>query len=142
MPRNVFSKVQPDVLLLSINKGEEINEQRTDICPSDEYLQISTKKVPQGMKFKPHRHNNLERTTDITQEAWIILKGSIMATFWDIDDTVLEKTKLQAGDCAVVYRAGHGFEVLEEGTILYEVKTGPYFGIEKDKTMIKTDKGV
>lgn len=142
MPRNVFSRIDPEIMLFSINRYNEIDNQRADICPPTEYLQISTKKIPSGMRFEPHKHNEIERTTDITQEAWVILKGSIMATFWDIDDTVIEETKLNEGDCAVVYRAGHGFEVLEDNTILYEVKTGPYFGMEKDKTMIKIDEGV
>ena len=45
-------------------------------------------------------------------------------------------TELGAGDCVVVFKAGHGFEVLEDNTILYEFKNGPYFGVEIDKTYI------
>lgn len=141
MPEHIYSKQQPDLLLLSINRFEDINSDRTDLCPSEQYLQISTKKIPAKKTFSPHRHNELVRTTDVTQEAWIILKGRIKATFWDIDDTIIEETELTAGDCAVVYYAGHGFEVIEDDTILYEVKSGPYYGMEKDKTMIQT-KGV
>ena len=76
--------------------------------------------------------------TDIcrTQEAWIVLKGNVLATFWDIDDKVILETTLKSGDCAVVFRAGHSFEVLEKDTMLYEIKTGPYYGVEKDKTFI------
>ena len=47
------------------------------------------------------------------------------------------KTILNEGDCAVVFHAGHGFSVLEEGTILYEVKNGPYYGQLKDKSFIE-----
>ena len=36
----------------------------------------------------------------------------------------------------MVFSAGHGFEVIEDNTILYEVKNGPYYGQIKDKTFI------
>jgi cupin fold WbuC family metalloprotein len=121
---------------LAINRATEISKSRTDLCPEDEYLQICTKVMEAGTTFKPHRHNKLIRTTDITQEAWIILKGKVAATFWDLNDSIIYETNLSAGDCAVVFKAGHSFEVIEDDTILYEVKTGPYYGVEKDKTFI------
>jgi cupin fold WbuC family metalloprotein len=136
MPELIFSKQDESSLLLAINRADEITNERTDICPDNEYLQICTKQMSKGVTFKPHRHNKLIRTTDITQEAWIILQGSVAASFWDVNDKVIYETTLNAGDCAVVFKAGHGFTVLEEGTVLYEIKSGPYYGIEKDKTFI------
>jgi cupin fold WbuC family metalloprotein len=140
MPENIYSNIKKDILLLTINRFSDINKYRTDICPEEQFLQISTKKIPKGTNFNPHKHNKLERTTDITQEAWIVLEGRIRATFWDIDDSIVKETVLSSGDCAVVYRAGHSFEVLDDETILYEIKNGPYYGVDKDKTMIKTKK--
>ena len=137
MPQLIYSKTQEGLLLLAINRRSEISEKRVDLCPEDQYLQICTKVMPKGLKFKPHKHNKLDRETDYTNEAWIILEGSVSATFWDIDDKKMLETTLSAGDCAVVFRAGHSFEVIEEGTILYEVKSGPYFGTEKDKTFLE-----
>ena len=141
MPNNIYSKIEPDTLLLSIHRYGDVNDGRTDICPDEEYLQISTKRLAKGTTFAPHRHNTLERTIDNTHEAWIVLEGSIAATFWDFDDTVVCETVLTRGDCAVAYRAGHGFTVLEDNTALYEVKNGPYYGHTKDKTFIVENKG-
>lgn len=137
MPEVIYSKVNKDIALLAINRRGEISEDRNDICSENELLQISTKLLKRGTTFKPHKHNELERTTNTTHEAWIVLEGSIGATFWDIDDQVVFETVLSAGDCAVVFKAGHGFEVLEDNTILYEVKNGPYYGQLKDKKFIK-----
>jgi cupin fold WbuC family metalloprotein len=137
MPEVIYSKVEKDTPLLVINRRSEISDVRTDICSENELLQISTKLLKKGTTFKPHKHNRLERVTETTHEAWIILEGSIEATFWDIDDTIILKTILSIGDCAIVFKAGHGFEVLEDNTILYEVKNGPYYGQLKDKTFIK-----
>tara|TARA_R100000458_G_C8268815_1_gene243609 strand:+ start:1714 stop:2133 length:420 start_codon:yes stop_codon:yes gene_type:complete len=137
MPEVIYSKVKKNTPLLAINRRGEISEDRNDICSENELLQISTKLLKKGTTFKPHKHNKLERITDTTHEAWIVLEGSIGATFWDIDDQVVFETVLSAGDCAVVFKAGHGFEVLEDDTILYEVKNGPYYGQLKDKTFIE-----
>lgn len=136
MPELVYSHSEPGLLLLAINRFVNITKNRTDVCPENEYLQISTKIMEKGTSFKPHKHNEVIRTTDRTQEAWIILKGKVRVTFWDVDDSVILETILNSGDLAVVFRAGHSLEILEEDTMLYEVKTGPYYGVEKDKTFL------
>jgi|TARA_R110001583_G_scaffold16196_6_gene65770 cupin fold WbuC family metalloprotein len=134
---NVYSRIDPKVLLFVINRGEEIGVNRADLSPDDQYLQCAAKKLTKGTTFAPHRHNEMIRTTDITQEAWVFLSGRVAARFWDTDDKLIYETELGAGDAAIVFRGGHSFEVLEENTILYEFKTGPYYGVEKDKTYIQ-----
>jgi len=137
VPEPIYSKCEQETLMLTINRAYEISSQRTDVTPESEYLQISTKILSKDTSFRAHKHNPLERHITTTHEAWIILRGAIKAKFWDLDDTMLHETVLRDGDCAVVYKAGHSFEVLQEGTILYEVKNGPYFGQLKDKTFIE-----
>ena len=134
---HVYSAAEPGLMLLVINRGDEIGTNRADLSPDDQYLQCATKKLTKGTTFAPHKHNEMIRTTDITQEAWVFLKGRVAARFWDIDDRLIYETELGEGDAAIVFRGGHSFEVLEEDTILYEFKTGPYFGVEKDKTYIE-----
>ncbi len=134
---HVYSVVDPSLMLCVINRGDDIGTNRADLSPQDQYLQCATKKLTKGTTFAPHKHNELVRTTDITQEAWVFLKGRVAAKFWDIDDRLIYETELGEGDAAIVFRGGHSFEVLEEDTILYEFKTGPYYGVEKDKTYIE-----
>ena len=121
----IYSKLDPKTLLLVISRSVDITAERKNLSPDEEFLQVSTKKLANGTSFAPHKHNYLHRTSDITQEAWIFLSGKVKATFWDIDDSIIYETELCAGDCAVVFRGGHSFEVLEDDTSLYEIKTGP-----------------
>ena len=44
---------------------------------------------------------------------------------------------LYPGDCSITYAGGHGYIVKNSNTILYEIKTGPYFGTNFDKVLIK-----
>jgi len=134
MPTNIYSKIDEKVLLLSINRKEEISDERIDICPENKYLQVSTKRLKKDIKFKPHKHNALERNIDNTHECWIILEGSIKASFYDLNNDLIYETILKSGDCAVVYDSGHSMEIIEDNTIIYEVKNGPYYGQQKDKT--------
>ena len=136
MSEEIYSKVDPELLLCVIMRGSNITENRVDLSPESEPLQVACKKLMSGTKFKPHKHNTLERQTMITQESWVFLRGKVRASFYDIDDEVIHVTDLGAGDCAVVFKAGHSFDVLEDDTVLYEFKNGPYFGLEKDKTFI------
>ena len=81
----IYSKIDSECLLLVINRREDINGNRTDLSPEKEYLQCATKILSKGTNFKPHRHNKLMRTTDVTQEAWVFLSGRIRAKFYDLD---------------------------------------------------------
>ena len=134
--KRYYSNVDKNCLLFTINKKKDITNNRKDLSPDNEYLQCASKVLSKGDNFQPHKHNTLKRETNKTQEAWVFLSGKVKAKFYDVDDTLYFETFLEAGDCAIVYNAGHGFEVVEENTILYEFKTGPYYGIEVDKTHI------
>ena len=133
----VYSKVEPQVLLAIINRKQDCLEKRKDLCPPEECLQVSVKNLNPDNKFKPHRHNVLERTTHSTQEAWVVISGQINAKVWDINDEIAYQSVINPGDCLVALRGGHCFEVLENNTVLYEFKNGPYHGIDKDKTDIR-----
>jgi len=133
----VYSNVDPDCLLLSYIKKEDIISERIDLSPERECLQVSAKKINMGKIFKPHKHNALERNTDQTNESWMFLEGSVRANFYDLDDTLILQEVFKSGDCVVVFNAGHGFDVLEDNTILYEFKNGPYYGQIADKTFIE-----
>ena len=132
----IYSKVNKDKLVLALMRFDEISEYRTDLSPDEEYLQISGRKLEKGLKVKAHKHIPIARETDITQEAWVVFEGCIKGTFYDLDDSVLYETEIGKGDVIVLFRGGHSLEVLDEDTIFYEFKTGPYFGVEADKESI------
>ena len=77
-----------------------------------------------------------EKVTNIAQESWVVIKGSVKCIFYDIDDTIIEEIILEQSDLSMTFRGGHNYEILEDDTVVYEFKTGPYLGIEFDKTFI------
>tara|TARA_R110002074_G_C12434429_1_gene657128 strand:- start:339 stop:746 length:408 start_codon:yes stop_codon:yes gene_type:complete len=131
-----FSKIDSDKLLYVINLKKDISKDRKDLSPETEYLQVSCKKLAKNDSFRPHRHLFLQRNTLTTHESWVIIKGRIKAKLFDIDNSFYSEEILSEGDCLVCFNAGHCFEVLEDDTLLYEFKNGPYYGVERDKEFI------
>ena len=132
----IYSKVDTGKLLHIIYRISEIKE-RTNISPDNEYLQLASLKMKKGTTFKPHKHIIHEKVTDIAQESWVVIKGSVKCIFYDLDDTIIAEPILYPGDCSLTFRGGHNYLILEDDTIVYEYKTGPYLGQELDKTFIK-----
>tara|TARA_R100000278_G_scaffold122226_2_gene107862 strand:- start:106 stop:528 length:423 start_codon:yes stop_codon:yes gene_type:complete len=133
---NYYSKVNPEKLICTITKKEDITQERQNITPDSEFMQVGAKKTLNGDFFKPHKHLPCNKHVTKTQEAWVILNGSAEGVFYDLDDSYLNSIVLHDGDCAVIYDGGHSLKILENDTLLYEFKNGPYFGRDKDKVFI------
>ena len=123
-------------LLHIVNRLDEI-EGRTDIAPENEFIQLATLKMEKGTTFKPHKHIWKDGEDKvIAQESWVVIKGSVKVIMYDLDDTVIETPILYPGDCSMTFQGGHNYEILEEDTIVYEYKTGPYKGVKNDKEFL------
>lgn len=76
-----------------------------------------------GTELPVHRHC-------MTGETYIVLRGRIKVFFFDDDKRVTEEVELDPlkGEYGVHIPAGqwHTLEVLEKGTVIFEVKDGPY----------------
>jgi cupin fold WbuC family metalloprotein len=131
----IYSKTEPGTLLHLVYRLEEMNG-RTNISPDNEFLQLASIQMHEGQTFKPHKHITVEKITNIAQESWLVIRGRVKCIFYDLDDTIIAEPVLLPGDCSMTFRGGHNYLCLEEGTLVYEYKTGPYLGQEMDKQFI------
>ena len=134
----IYSKVEPQKLLHVINRLSEI-ENRTDVVPEDNFIQCATLKMESGKTFRPHKHISKTRTHEnqIAQESWVVIKGSVKCIFYDLDDTIIAEPVLYPGDASFTLYGGHTYQILEDDTIVYEYKTGPYEGQKLDKVFLE-----
>lgn len=123
------------MLLVSVLSANA-TESRVDAAGTDEILQASLLRLPQGKTIAPHKHLLQFRNTQGTCEAWVVISGSLQAQVFDIDNTVADTVTLSAGDCMVLYRGGHNFTVISEDAVIYEIKNGPYYGAVFDSEKI------
>jgi hypothetical protein len=133
----IYSKIEPNKLLHIINRLVEISD-RQEIVPENNFIQCATLKMEKGKTFKPHKHIEKHRVYEkqIAQESWVIIKGSVRCKFYDIDDKLIAEPILYPGDASYTLYGGHTYEILEDDTIVYEYKTGPYEGQEFDKKFL------
>jgi len=133
----IYSKVEGGKLLHIINRLPEI-EGRSEIVPENNFIQCATLRMSNGKTFPPHKHITKDRhyTEQIAQESWVVIKGRVRCKFFDIDNTLIATPILGPGDASFTLYGGHTYEILEEDTIVYEYKTGPYEGQALDKKFI------
>lgn len=133
----IYSKINPFLLCHLINRFDEITD-RTDVAEDHQFLQLATLRMNKGKTFRPHKHiwKNTTRPCIIAQESWVIIQGSVECSFYDIDGSFLEKQIIKTGDCSMTFEGGHTYTTLEDNTVVYEYKTGPYTGQQNDKVFI------
>lgn len=86
-----------------------------------------------GTVLPVHRHPH-------TAETYLLLRGRIRVMFYNEAKEETESTVLDplTGDYGVYIPAGqwHTLEVLESGSVLFEVKDGPYTPLGEDDLLI------
>ena len=77
-----------------------------------------------GSVFPVHRHKN-------TDETYIILRGKLDVKFYNEQKELVETYRLDPTEgkfgIHIPANSWHNIEVLETGTVIFEVKEGPYF---------------
>ena len=135
------SKVNPNKVLHLIFRKEDFKKmgdiKRKDLIDEDQFIQLSALKLNKDQSFKPHYHLwKLGENKTIAQESWVVVSGSVKCSFYDLDQKIIAQPTLNRGDCSVTLEGGHTYTILEEETLVYEFKTGPYKGQKLDKIFI------
>ena len=121
-----------------VYSAEEFSDGMTELVEPSNFIQCMFLKLPKGKIFNAHQHlwKDSPNKQTIAQESWVVLKGSAKGYFYDIDGEHLSTITLKEGDITFTLEGGHHFEILEDDTMIYEFKTGPYEGVEKDKVFL------
>ena len=137
----IYSKINPDKILHIVHRAIEfdnINDgHRVDIVDENQFIQLSALKMSKGQTFRPHQHvwkDGEEKV--IAQESWVVIRGSVKCNFYDTDGNALKEIVLNIGDCSITLEGGHTYSILEDNTLVYEYKTGPYKGSANDKIFL------
>ena len=82
-----------------------------------------------GTKLPVHRHLH-------TDEVYFVIRGSLIVKLYDQHKKLVDKKELnpKSGIYGISIPAGqwHTIEVLEKGTVIFEVKEGPYSPLNED----------
>ena len=136
--KKVFSKIKKKKLLHIIFSPTKKN-QRINISPEEEFMQLCYLNLNKKNKFLPHKHfwKPNKKKKIIVQESWLLVKGSAKVLLYDLDDKFLTSKTLKPGEISITFAGGHKLDILKNNTIIYEHKNGPYEGQQKDLKYFK-----
>jgi hypothetical protein len=98
-----------------------------------EFIQVGTWGYDAGKNLKAHTHNQVQRQVPWTQEVLFIRRGRLSARIYNSQEELVGRLEVAAGDLIILLRGGHGYDILEDGTEVLEIKNGPYLGAEVDR---------
>ena len=91
----------------------------------DDPLQRMLNCLEPGTYIQPHKHENPDKC-----EAFILLKGKVLVIEFDDEGNITEHAILKAGTetygAEIAPRIYHTIIPLESGSVVYEIKNGPY----------------
>lgn len=116
---------------------QDIKGGLTFFSEDNDFVQVGTWRYEKGKNLLAHIHNFVEKEVNRTQEFIYVVKGAVKAFIYDEDEFLLEDILLHSNEGLILFSGGHGYEILEDDTIVIEVKNGPYVGAELDRRRIK-----
>jgi hypothetical protein len=128
--------VKDDVLHAIVIRRENHGEKKYNFLTPNEFpFQLGVNYYAKGEKIKSHYHVPKTLTIDSVQEFIVINKGKVLISIYDKNLNKFYDTVMNAGDSVLLTAGGHGFEILDETTIV-EIKQGP-FTAGKDKVIFE-----
>lgn len=121
------------VLARHIPASAAWNEGLSFFSQDNEYIQVGVWGYSAGKELKAHIHNEVTREVLWTQEVIFVRTGKIRANIYDTSETKVAELIVGAGDIIILLRGGHGYDIIEDGTQVMEVKNGPYVGPDLDR---------
>jgi len=119
-------------------KAEDLVNNKTEWFTQNEMgLQVAGCHYDKGKEFASHKHIFRERVYEYTQEVVVIIKGELLVSIYDRKDELMSMLHLKAGDIGIFLQGGHGYKVIDEDTLYYEIKNGPFVGVKEDKELIQ-----
>lgn len=95
----------------------------------DDLLQRMLNAIEPGTYIQPHKHENPDKT-----EVFMVLQGKILVLEFDDVGNIIDKELLDASQgrwaTEIPPRTWHTIISLEEGSVAYEIKNGPYSPID------------
>ena len=123
----------------SIHNFNEMNEGLSFLTSDESFIQVGTWNYEKNKILDAHYHNYFERNSYRTQEVVIVLEGKIKCNLFTEEGIEVHSEVINEGQMIIQYLSLNEYEILENTKVI-EVKNGPYFGPEKDRTRINVRK--
>ena len=124
-----------DRLYSSIFDLDNTSEGLDFLTNDDAFVQVGTWKYEKGKILDAHYHNTFERKSYITQEVVLVLEGTIICNLYTTDGEFIASEEIKQNQLIIQFQGVHEYEIMDNSKVL-EIKNGPYFGPDKDRTRV------
>ncbi len=135
----VKSIYNQDELVAQVFNLKDIEEGLDFLTEDDSFVQVGTWNYKKDTLLPAHFHNDFDRSALRTQEVVIVLSGKIKCSLYSTDGNFIDDAFLNQNMMIIQYSNAHEYELLEDSKVI-EIKNGPYFGPDKDRTRINVEK--
>lgn len=99
----------------------------------EDFLQIGSWNYPSKKILQRHFHRLVNRSVNRTHEIIIVLEGSLKTQIYTLEKEFIKEVIINSFEVGIMLNCGHGYEIIEDGTKVIEIKNGPYMGPEIDR---------
>ena len=137
--KKIKNIIHKEELYASVFNLEEIAEGLDFLTNDESFIQVGTWKYEKGKVLDAHYHNTYERKAYLTQEVVIVLNGTILCNLFTLERDFITTVEVKEKQLIIQYQGIQEYEIIEDSKII-EVKNGPYFGPDKDRTRVDVKK--
>lgn len=128
----LFERIEHEARLLAlIVRGHGNPDQTTFLTENSLPFQAGFIVYPRGGEVIAHVHKPLRRELNQTSEALFVREGRCLLDIYDENRRLLSVHPLAAGDIVLLYGGGHGIRMPDSNCVLFEIKQGPYLGVDE-----------
>ena len=131
--KNMKEEIKFDGKLYGFIYTGEWPKGSTWLSNNEDNIQVGLFHYDNGKHLPEHEHVIYNRVGTRTCETMYVIEGSLKLRIFNENRVQFYDRILKAGDIYISLFGGHSFDILEDGTRIFEAKNGPYFGVEKDK---------
>ena len=101
----------------------------------DKFIQLGIWNWKKNKTLDAHFHNWFKRESYRTNEFIYVVKGKVKTNLFTEEGDFIDSFIINKNEGMILYEMAHEYKILKN-SIVIESKNGPFFGVEKDKTLI------
>jgi len=115
--------------LNDVSKGLEF------LSDDSDFIQLGTWNYEKNFSTVPHYHLEHDKPSNLTQEVVLVHKGSVKCRLFTKEGNYVDEVDINEGELIVQIYGVHEY-IMNEDSIVLEIKNGPYYGPEVDRKRI------
>ncbi len=127
--------VRDGVILCRLIEPKDMKPGLNFFSKDEEFIQVGVwGHYENGKYLQNHIHNRFERIAQRTYETLYMISGSMDVEIFTLEREHVETFNIHKGEILVLMECAHGYTITEDDTTVLEIKNGPFFGADVDKT--------